>query len=117
MLTATHDSTIWNYTYDNTPSTGRFLTRDTWSGNANRPLSFNRWGYAYGNLVNLTDPTGMSPECAAVAASASFRRALADSVPWMVFASGFYLSGTKAGYVSSMSYNHSYLKEKFNENP
>jgi RHS repeat-associated protein len=44
-----------------TPSTGRFLTRDTWSGNANRPLSFNRWGYVEGNPVNLTDPTGMKP--------------------------------------------------------
>lgn len=58
MLTATHDSTIWNYTYDNTPSTGRFLTRDTWSGNANRPLSLNRWGYVEGNPINLTDPSG-----------------------------------------------------------
>ena len=54
------------------PATGRFLTRDTWSGDANRPLSFNRWGYVEGNPVNLTDPTGMSPECAAVAGSADY---------------------------------------------
>jgi len=40
---------------------GRFLTRDTWSGDANRPLSLNRWGYVEGNPVNLTDPTGTNP--------------------------------------------------------
>jgi RHS repeat-associated protein len=48
------------------PGTGRFLTRDTWGGEANRPLSFNRWGYVEGNPVNLTDPTGnfpCGPEC------------------------------------------------------
>ncbi|MDP1624667.1 MAG: RHS repeat-associated core domain-containing protein [bacterium] len=37
---------------------GRFLTRDTWSGDVNRPLSLNRWMYVEGNPVNLTDPSG-----------------------------------------------------------
>ncbi|MCC7119212.1 MAG: hypothetical protein IT310_11850 [Anaerolineales bacterium] len=27
------------------PSDGRFLTRDTWMGEYNRPLSLNRWMY------------------------------------------------------------------------
>ena len=40
---------------------GRFLTRDTWNGDANRPLSFNRWGYGYGNPVKYTDPSGNIP--------------------------------------------------------
>ena len=39
-------------------SDGRFLTRDTWNGDYNRPLSLNRWGYVEGNPVNYTDPTG-----------------------------------------------------------
>jgi RHS repeat-associated protein len=43
------------------PGMGRFLTRDTWPGQANRPLSLNRWGYVEGNPVNLTDETGMHP--------------------------------------------------------
>ncbi len=43
------------------PSMGRFLSRDTWEGDANRPLSFNRWGYVEGNPINLVDPTGMHP--------------------------------------------------------
>ncbi len=46
-----------------TPSTGRFLTRDTWNGDANRPLSLNRWAYVEGNPVNLTDPLGLCPNC------------------------------------------------------
>jgi len=41
--------------------TGRFLTRDTWSGNANEPLSLNKWGYVEGNPINLTDPSGKNP--------------------------------------------------------
>jgi len=37
---------------------GRFQSRDTWGGDANRPMSMNRWGYVEGNPVNLTDPSG-----------------------------------------------------------
>jgi len=40
--------------------TGRFLTRDTWMGDYNRPLSLNRWLYVEGNPINRTDPTGKS---------------------------------------------------------
>ena len=43
------------------PSMGRFLSRDTWAGEYNRPGSLNRWGYVEGNVVNLTDPTGHDP--------------------------------------------------------
>ncbi|MDW8241510.1 MAG: RHS repeat-associated core domain-containing protein, partial [Acidobacteriota bacterium] len=41
--------------------TGRFLTKDAWEGDANRPLSFNKWLYAHANPINLTDPTGFDP--------------------------------------------------------
>lgn len=44
------------------PLDGRFLSRDTWSGDVNRPLSLNRWMYVEGNPVNLTDPTGYIAE-------------------------------------------------------
>ena len=40
---------------------GRFLTRDTWAGNYNRPSSLNRWNYTEGNPVNYTDPSGNMP--------------------------------------------------------
>ena len=43
------------------PSIGRFLTRDTWDGDANRPMSFNKWGYTEGNPINRVDPTGNFP--------------------------------------------------------
>jgi RHS repeat-associated protein len=42
-------------------NTGRFLTRDTWRGDYNRPLSLNRWSYVEGNPINLTDPSGYGP--------------------------------------------------------
>ncbi len=46
------------------PGMGRFLTRDTWDGDDNNPISFNFWNYAYSNPTNLTDPTGNFPaEC------------------------------------------------------
>ena len=38
--------------------TGRFISRDIWGGNYNRPLSLNRWNYVEGNPVNYTDPSG-----------------------------------------------------------
>lgn len=40
------------------PSTGRFLTRDMWVGDAGTPLSFNRWSYVNGNPINYIDPSG-----------------------------------------------------------
>jgi len=44
------------------PLDGRFLSRDTWAGEDNRPLSLNRWGYVGGNPVNYTDPSGYIKE-------------------------------------------------------
>jgi len=41
------------------PLSGRFLTKDSWQGDYNRPLSLNRWMYVEGNPVNYTDPTGL----------------------------------------------------------
>jgi len=38
--------------------TGRFLTRDTWAGDANSPLSFNKWNYTLSNPTNYSDPSG-----------------------------------------------------------
>ncbi|MBK8417475.1 RHS repeat-associated core domain-containing protein [Candidatus Villigracilis saccharophilus] len=40
------------------PADGRFTSRDTWGGDANRPMSMNRWGYVEGNPVNYFDPSG-----------------------------------------------------------
>ena len=40
------------------PGTGRFLTKDSWLGDYNRPLSLNRWNYVEGNPVKYTDPSG-----------------------------------------------------------
>jgi len=40
------------------PGMGRFLTRDTWSGDENKPISFNAWSYAYTNPARFSDPSG-----------------------------------------------------------
>ncbi|MGD8456598.1 MAG: RHS repeat-associated core domain-containing protein [Anaerolineales bacterium] len=37
---------------------GRFISRDTWEGDYNDPLSLNRWNYVEGNPINFTDPSG-----------------------------------------------------------
>ncbi|MCG2785190.1 MAG: hypothetical protein L6461_08810 [Anaerolineae bacterium] len=42
-----------------TPSTGRFLSRDTWGGDENQPMSYNLWLYVYANPINDIDPTGL----------------------------------------------------------
>lgn len=38
---------------------GRFLTRDTWMGDYNRPLSLNRWNYVGSNPIMRADPSGL----------------------------------------------------------
>jgi RHS repeat-associated protein len=40
------------------PDTGRFLTKDTFEGFENEPLSLNKYAYAGNNPVNYVDPTG-----------------------------------------------------------
>ncbi len=37
---------------------GRFISKDTWAGDANLPLSYNRWAYGYDNPVRFVDPSG-----------------------------------------------------------
>ncbi|MCJ7435516.1 MAG: RHS repeat-associated core domain-containing protein [Anaerolineales bacterium] len=40
------------------PVDGRFQSRDTWGGDVNSPMSFNRWNYASANPILYTDPSG-----------------------------------------------------------
>ncbi|MBX3038548.1 MAG: hypothetical protein KF758_16680, partial [Anaerolineales bacterium] len=40
------------------PTDGRFLSRDTWDGDINNPLSLNKWMYVEGNPINRIDPSG-----------------------------------------------------------
>jgi len=41
------------------PEIGLFTSRDLWSGEIYRPMSYNAWMYVYANPTNLTDPSGM----------------------------------------------------------
>jgi RHS repeat-associated protein len=40
---------------------GRFISQDTWTGDAKQPLSYNRLAYGYDNPVRFVDPLGKSP--------------------------------------------------------
>ena len=43
---------------------GRFITRDTWGGDYNQPLSLNKWNYVGSNPINHSDPSGQcAPYC------------------------------------------------------
>jgi RHS repeat-associated protein len=35
------------------PRTGTFLSKDPWDGDANTPMSYNKWAYTNGNPVNI----------------------------------------------------------------
>lgn len=41
------------------PALGRFMSRDSWAGSANRSASLNRAAYVMGNPVTYSDPSGM----------------------------------------------------------
>jgi RHS repeat-associated protein len=45
------------------PTQGRFTARDVWDGSDNQPMSYNAWLYVYANPVNMTDPSGLNPNC------------------------------------------------------
>lgn len=40
------------------PEVGRFLTRDTYTGEDDEPLSLHLYTYCHGDSVNVIDPTG-----------------------------------------------------------
>jgi RHS repeat-associated protein len=40
------------------PNDGRFMSRDTWSGNEYQPITYNKWTYANANPNFYTDPSG-----------------------------------------------------------
>ncbi len=57
----TSDDLIYLRARHYNPGIARFLTKDIWEGNANSPMSFNRWMYVKGNPINFTDPSGYFP--------------------------------------------------------
>ncbi len=40
------------------PNAGRFISKDTWAGDANLPMTYNKWLYVNANPVMYTDPSG-----------------------------------------------------------
>lgn len=43
------------------PTIGTFISQDPVEGSMNNPMSLNRYAYAQGNPVNMTDPSGLFP--------------------------------------------------------
>ena len=43
------------------PQDGRFISKDTWAGDYNRPITLNKWQYAYNAPTLYTDPSGQDP--------------------------------------------------------
>ncbi len=44
-----------------TPEIGGFVSKDTWGGSTNLPISFDSFLYAYDNPINYVDPAGTDP--------------------------------------------------------
>jgi RHS repeat-associated protein len=63
------------------PSTGRFQTQDTWSGDYYQPMSFNAWLYGYNNPVIRVDPSGYYPWIPCELLPSSSQDACLSSIP------------------------------------
>ncbi len=67
------------------PGMGRFLTRDTWGGDDQIPLSFNGWNYTYSNPINYSDPSGYSVDCTGYRGlDAPLRTAMQFTAPYLL---------------------------------
>ena len=44
------------------PTIGQFFSLDPLEGDMAQPMSLNRYGYVFGNVINAADPSGMCPE-------------------------------------------------------
>ena len=74
------------------PETGRFLTRDTFEGFENEPLSLNKYSYVHNNPVVYVDPDGQSRKkkksrkqmirCLAKAMRYAFQYWIASYIGW-----------------------------------
>ncbi len=81
------------------PQSGRFLTKDVWPGDYARPLSLNGWNYVEANPVNLTDPSGMVPDCD------QYQRA--DLTQWLIDE----INENRRGYIFSILWTAAHFPE------
>jgi RHS repeat-associated protein len=106
------------------PSTGRFLTKDTWHGNYNYPQSLNPWNYGYNNPVKYADPSGLWPKIYGVQIDDAFTNeekqliveTIADYATFLGggerFSRNLALSDIKQGWVTySGAYNAQYNQD------
>jgi RHS repeat-associated protein len=73
-------------------SDGRFLSKDTWRGEPNSPMTYNAWLYVYANPVNKTDHTGRYPDCS----EDKYQRA--DLTQWFIDE----LNADRKGWIASL---------------
>jgi RHS repeat-associated protein len=91
------------------PINSRFLNRDTWGGEANLPMSFNRWNYTNANPVNYTDPSGHFPPlwCQFMPNKITYEVCVDlyyGIEPLNIFEMGEYVSGSKGCYRGPTQY-------------
>lgn len=81
------------------PETGRFLTRDTFEGFEEEPLSLNKYIYTQNNPINNIDPDGNHPVLIAVA------RYVAKAVFWALVQTMVYMTYKYARYGQRWSFS------------
>jgi len=73
------------------PDSGRFLSRDTYDGTSDSPLSQNHYMYTHGNPVNYTDPSGhytMVDTIGAISIRGTFNGIRSKTLPFTLDAVG-----------------------------
>jgi RHS repeat-associated protein len=107
------------------PSTGRFLTADSWSGDTMTPQTLNRYAYPSNNPVTLADPTGhtglaevgvgiaignilaglpdATPRPTRIVGGGPFKTLTVDVVSWLIGADSFIEQAEAANNIYGMN--------------
>ncbi|MFZ2097054.1 MAG: RHS repeat-associated core domain-containing protein, partial [Anaerolineales bacterium] len=90
------------------PTIARFMTKDTWGGDMNQPMTLNNWLYVQSNPINFIDTSGKYPIWCQFAPNGIVYEACVLSYyqlePLHIFSIGSNIKGSRGCYKGKIEY-------------